>query len=259
MALQFARDLGVAAELVPVARQSLDGGLDSRVCDIVMSGAAITADRALDMQFSTPYLDETLAFIVLDHMAAAFSDWSTIRSMGTLRIGVPRAPYYIQKIRDELKDVEIVPIDRMDDMFARRDSPRRRGSSPQPSAGRRTRCCIPSTRSPCRSRARSRCRSPMSSRTVTRRWLSIVNTWIELKRKDGTIDELFAHWILGQDNASKAPRWSIARERTALGPVRQCPALAGFSRTSSERSLWGRPLIRRAVLRQYGGWRSRAR
>jgi hypothetical protein len=25
---------------------------------------------------------------------------------------------------------------------------------------------------------------------------SVVNTWIELKRKDGTIDELFAHWIL---------------------------------------------------------------
>ena len=28
-----------------------------------------------------------------------------------------------------------------------------------------------------------------------------VDTWIDLKRKDGTIDELFAHWILGQ-NAS---------------------------------------------------------
>ena len=38
---------------------------------------------------------------------------------------------------------------------------------------------------------------------------AMVDTWIELKRKDGTIDELFAHWILGQDAAPKRPRWSV--------------------------------------------------
>ena len=38
---------------------------------------------------------------------------------------------------------------------------------------------------------------------------AMVNTWIELKRKDGTIDELFAHWILGQNVAPTQPRWSI--------------------------------------------------
>ena len=38
---------------------------------------------------------------------------------------------------------------------------------------------------------------------------AMVDTWIELKRKDGTIDALFAHWILGQDTASKRPRWSV--------------------------------------------------
>ena len=37
----------------------------------------------------------------------------------------------------------------------------------------------------------------------------MVNTWIELKRKDGTIDQLFAHWILGQDVAQKRLRWSV--------------------------------------------------
>ena len=41
---------------------------------------------------------------------------------------------------------------------------------------------------------------------------NMVNTWIELKRKDGTIDELFAHWILGKDSTPKSPRWSIVRD-----------------------------------------------
>jgi hypothetical protein len=41
---------------------------------------------------------------------------------------------------------------------------------------------------------------------------STVNTWIELKRKDDTVDELFRHWILGQDSVPKRPRWSILRD-----------------------------------------------
>jgi hypothetical protein len=40
---------------------------------------------------------------------------------------------------------------------------------------------------------------------------TFVNTWIELKRKDGTIDALYKYWILGQNAAPKGPRWSIMR------------------------------------------------
>ena len=39
----------------------------------------------------------------------------------------------------------------------------------------------------------------------------LVSTWIELKRKDGTIDALFAHWILGRDASVRQPRWSVIR------------------------------------------------
>jgi ABC-type amino acid transport substrate-binding protein len=41
---------------------------------------------------------------------------------------------------------------------------------------------------------------------------SFVNTWIALKRKDGTIDATYKHWILGQNTAARQPRWSIARD-----------------------------------------------
>ena len=40
---------------------------------------------------------------------------------------------------------------------------------------------------------------------------SLVNTWIELKRKDDTVDDLFSYWILGQDSTPKPPRWSVLR------------------------------------------------
>jgi len=41
---------------------------------------------------------------------------------------------------------------------------------------------------------------------------SFMNTWIELKRRDGTIDALYRHWILGRDAVAHRPRWSVIRD-----------------------------------------------
>jgi DNA-binding transcriptional LysR family regulator len=41
---------------------------------------------------------------------------------------------------------------------------------------------------------------------------SFINTWIELKRRDGTIEALQRHWILGRDSAGRRPRWSVIRD-----------------------------------------------
>src|SRR5262249_6290602 len=60
MALRLARDLGARAEFVPVGRTVLERGLDVDVCDLLMSGVAVTADRSLRAQFSASYLDETV-------------------------------------------------------------------------------------------------------------------------------------------------------------------------------------------------------
>jgi ABC-type amino acid transport substrate-binding protein len=42
-------------------------------------------------------------------------------------------------------------------------------------------------------------------------WAHFVNTWIDLKRRDGTIDALYGHWILGKRATKGQPRWSIMR------------------------------------------------
>ena len=42
-------------------------------------------------------------------------------------------------------------------------------------------------------------------------WSSFVNTWIEMKRRDGTLDALYDHWILGKDAEKRMPRWSVVR------------------------------------------------
>lgn len=210
MAMQLARDLNVTAEFVPVSRTILDEGLDPAVCDIVMSGAVITADRAARVQFSASYLDETVAFLVQDHLMTAFSEWSNIRAMGHLRLGVPRAPYFVRKVRDELTDVDIVPFDRLDDILAH-DPPvdaivtaAERGSA-YTLLHPRYSIAVPKPRP---------FKVPLAYVIAGRdaALTSLVNTWIELKRKDDTLDDLFGHWILGQDSTPKQPRWSVLRD-----------------------------------------------
>ena len=49
------------------------------------------------------------------------------------------------------------------------------------------------------------------------RWLAFIDLWIELKRRDGTLDKLYRHWILGQDALKPGPRWSVLRNVFGVG------------------------------------------
>ena len=50
---------------------------------------------------------------------------------------------------------------------------------------------------------------PVARRDVeTARFLS---NWVDLKPKDGTIQALYDHWVLGRDAQARVPRWSIVR------------------------------------------------
>lgn len=40
---------------------------------------------------------------------------------------------------------------------------------------------------------------------------TFVDTWVRLKKKDGTLDRLYANWILGQGAKPHEPRWSVIR------------------------------------------------
>ena len=207
MALQLARDLGVSLELVRVDPRLLDTGLDPSVCDVVMSGVAITADRALRVRYSAPYLDETVAFLVADHRRAEFATWDAIRA-ARLRLGVPNASYYLDRTRARLPSATIVPFDSPSRMFDPVDPPldamvltAERGSAytllhpeysvvvPRPGTVKVPLAYVIAGRD-----------GPLTS---------VIDTWIDLKRKDGTVDELFAHWIQGRDATPHQRRWSI--------------------------------------------------
>jgi len=207
MAQQLARDLGVGLELVPVSRAIFDDGLDPSACDLVMSGTVVTAIRAMRVRFTTPYLDETLALIVPDHRRAEFILWDDVRSK-RLRIGFPGDAQYVDKVRAQLPLAEIVTFEGAEQMFRPQTPPldaivltAERGSAytllhPEFSV------VVPKPRP---------FKLPLAYVVAGRddALADVVNTWIDLKRKDGTIDDLFEHWILGRNAAAHQRRWSV--------------------------------------------------
>ncbi len=214
MAYHLAAELGVALELVPVARAHVADILEADLCDVVMAGIPVTPDLAARMDFSAPYLDETLAFIVPDHRRADFSSANWIRKTPGLRVVVPDLPYLQLLVHREFPGVTTIPspLDKtgLTDFFEGRGEPvdalvltAERGS-------------FRTLLRPAFSVAVPHpvvLKIPLAY-PVARHDLELarfMTLWIDLKKKDGTIQSLYDHWILGHDARPPKKRWSVLR------------------------------------------------
>ena len=209
LAQQLAADLTVDVQFFQTDLDALAGLLATGAGDIAMSGVVVTPDRAMGTLFSTPYLDETLAFVTRDQQRDHFRTWDAIRQLGAVRVGVPDIPAFRRAVAARAPALELVPLRQADQFLTGRDEvmayvlPAERGSVltllhpsysvvvPQPDTIKLP-IAYPLARS-------------------DERWVRFINTWLDLKRRDGTIDALYRHWILGEHAARLKPRWSVVR------------------------------------------------
>jgi ABC-type amino acid transport substrate-binding protein len=209
LAQSLATDLGVNVQFFQVEYDALTDLLRKGTCDIAMSGVVITPERAASQLFSAPYMEETLAFVTRDHWRERFRTWEAIRKLGAARVGMPDVPAFRRAVSARAPQLEIVPLRRSEQVFDPNDGllayvlPAERGSVytllhpaysvvvPQPDT----------------------IKLPLGYPVARgdERWATFINTWLELKRRDGTIDALYKHWILGQSAAPSSRRWSVIR------------------------------------------------
>jgi Na+/H+-dicarboxylate symporter/ABC-type amino acid transport substrate-binding protein len=210
LAHRLAREMGVGLAFVPVDRHTLANDLADGYCDLVMSGVVATTDRARAMLLSDSYMDETVAFVVPDHMRQQFDTWDAIRDQGTLTIAVPDLPYYGAQLRELLPYAVIQMHQDIEPLFERALFPADAIALPAERGSAWTlRYPAYSVVVPGPDPIRVPLAYPIARRDE--RFTSFVNTWIALKRKDGTLDAAYKHWILGQDASVRQPRWSIVR------------------------------------------------
>jgi ABC-type amino acid transport substrate-binding protein len=211
MAQDLASVLNATAEFVKVDRGDMTGLMRGSTCDFLVGGIVVTAERAVDVRFSKSYLDETLAFVVPDHLRQAYSSWDEVRRRGQIAIAVPPLREYEQRLRTQLPDARFVRLTTAHAAFGELGRsvealalPAERGSAwtllhPQFSVA------VPRP---------GLLKVPLAY-PIARQddaFATIVNTWIDLKTKDGTVESLYDRWILGRTATSKAPRWSVVRD-----------------------------------------------
>jgi Na+/H+-dicarboxylate symporter/ABC-type amino acid transport substrate-binding protein len=207
MAERLAAELGVLVRYVP-----LDSLNDTRteLCDIIMSGVAVTTDRAAAMVMSSSYLDETLALVIPDAERGRYASWADVERR-RVRLAVPDLPYFIEGARRALPGVSVRTFSSVRAMFERgipsADAfvlTAERGSAwtllyPRLSV------VVPTPRV---------IKIPLAYVVVDPdpAFIRFVDAWIDLKKKDGTIQTLYERWILGRASEASTPRWSIIRD-----------------------------------------------
>jgi ABC-type amino acid transport substrate-binding protein len=221
MAHQLARDLGVRAEFAPVPREGFLSLLESGGVDVVMSGILVTTERASRAVFSSSYLDEAVAFVVPDHRRADFSDAAWVRARDGLRLGVPDLPSIGDLVRREFPNARIVPVP-----VTGATNPFDSGLAVDAFVLTAERGSFLTLLHPAYAVAVPRpldIRLPLAYPVANRdlEAARFLGTWIELKRKDGTIPALYDHWILGRDAQARKPRWSLLRDVLGWAATRE--------------------------------------
>jgi ABC-type amino acid transport substrate-binding protein len=215
LAHRLASDLHVGVQFVSVPREDLRDpsrlatALVDGQYDLALGGIAVTVARARQLRLSASYLSETIAFVVRDEQRARFESWESIRAAGPLTIAVPDEPYYADQLRDRLPQARLRPVPAVGRLFDLPGSdaialPAERGSAwtlryPQYSV------VVP---------APGTLQVPLAFALPANEpdLAALVDTWISLKRADGTLHLLYEYWILGRDAAPAAPRWSVLRD-----------------------------------------------
>jgi ABC-type amino acid transport substrate-binding protein len=210
MAVTLADDLGVELELAPVPREGLARALEAGRYDLVMGGVFMTTRRVGQLDFSPPYLDETLAFVVPDHRRAEFSSAEWIRAQDRLRVAAPDLPNFLVVLRREFPNLEVVPVPMPTvEQYLKGEGQQVDALSLTAERGSFLTLLYPafSAAVPNPLEIRLPLAYPVGRRDLEMtRYLA---TWIDLRRKDGTIRAFYEHWILGRAAAARTPRWSI--------------------------------------------------
>ncbi len=212
MSHRLARELGVRLEFIQVGRERLAAHVNGGTCDIAASGLAITTDRAAEMALSAPYLDGTMAFVVEDYQRRTFSDWEGLAATPGLRIAAPPARYYVELVKQRLPEAELVPFSTVRPFFRRDDDVEYDALLYTAEAGSAWTLIYPSFTVVVPEPGRVRVPYGIGMPLDDAAFVQFMNRWIDLKQRNGTIDAVFQHWILGGAAQDRKPRWSVIRD-----------------------------------------------
>lgn len=211
MAHQLAIDLQVRLRLVAIDGASIAAALADGTCDIAMGGIIATPLRATQMVFSTPYMEESLAFVVPDHLRGEYDTWEKVRARGAVRIGFPDLPYFRRQMHQRLPEATLVPLATTSEAFAQQawDYEALVLSAER---GAFLSLLYPGYAVVVPSPGLVRVPVAYGLPTGDAPWKAFVDTWLALHARDGAQTMLVDHWVFGKSFSPPPRRWSVLRD-----------------------------------------------
>jgi len=214
MAHSLARRLDLRLELVPLSRaEDVIESINAGYCDVAMVQFPVIPSLAWRVNLTVPFKQATAAFLVPDHRREEFETWSEVRERGEIRVATYAFDFVRRIVRQELPDAELVPmqnaveqrkiiesgLENVDVIVNAAEEaaawtilhPYYSVVIPRPVKSFQISYAVPRG-------------SPIT--------LEVVNAWLSLARKDGTIDRLYDYWVQGKIGSRRPPRWSVIRD-----------------------------------------------
>ncbi len=212
MAYDLARFLGVSRiEFVPVKYDSLTESLNRGFCDIVMCAVSVTPERLETMDFTKPYMDLHLAFVVQDWRTNEFKSLENVQQMTGLKIAVRNGTENVRTATMLFPRATLVKLDSYDEFF--------RGDRADvlfetAEAGSFLALLHPFYAAvqlePSDNHIDSYAYPIAKSNNLT--LLNLLNYWLDLEKEHGELNKKYDYWILGKEAQKKSPRWCVARD-----------------------------------------------
>jgi Na+/H+-dicarboxylate symporter len=210
MAHVFAEDLDVELVFVPFTNETLADQINRGEFDIAMSGLAITPSRLLRKNFTNPVIDVNWAFIVRDHQKQNFrTKEALLRLDRQVKIGVPDDSYFVNFIQRNLPDAEVVPLPKARDFFEKGELDALLIDAESGSAWTllypKYSVVIPEN---------TRIQQPLGYAVPRQQveFTDMVNALLRISKDRGIQQQLYDHWIMGQDPPGQTRRWNILQD-----------------------------------------------
>ena len=211
MAHQLAKDFQWNIEFIPIDREKFAEQLQQGLCDIVMSGVAMTPDRLKQLVFTTPYLDTTAALIVEDFRKNEFATIERVRKLKKLKIALPSTSrYFKESIKNLYPNAETVVLDTAID-FYEKNFPNLDAMMATAEGGSAWTLLDPKVPAGVIKPETHKIHLAYPIAKGDRELEDMINKWIYLEKDSPSFKKRYDYWIMGVGAEEKKPRWSVLR------------------------------------------------
>ncbi|WP_296896095.1 cation:dicarboxylase symporter family transporter [Thiohalocapsa sp.] len=210
---RLAADLDVELHLIPIERIRFAEHLETGHCDLIATGLTITAERARQVAFSTPYISDGLSVVVQDADRKRFGSVEQLREDPELRIAVLEGlSLYEDLIKAGVPNAEIVRIETLNDYFFQ-------SADTEPADALVTLAMIGAANTLLYPSYSVVVPKPVVKVPVAFAlpredvvMLAYVNNWLLLEEQSGWLKTLYDHWVLGESLQAGGERWSVIKD-----------------------------------------------